>query len=267
MRDPLDELENFSTPGLAMNPLPASEVRRRGTRMRRRNNALAAIGGVAAVAIIATPLAMAATSDRTDTTPPPATRSPSPTATWVQEIPSDLDLTVDMGDAQTTVTTTRDPVADENICGVGWYFSPQPTDQLSASMENEGSEGGHDRHLVVFEDADQAQAAMQQFEAAPTSCDGVYSDEGNAYEMFPAEAGASSADESSAWVQGLHDETGLTGEGYVTVAQRVGNAILLDKAVSMGVGDESVRQDGVDNFVERDQQVVDAMTDVFSDPR
>ena len=34
-----------------MDPLPASEVRRRGTRMRRRNNALAAVGGVAAVAL------------------------------------------------------------------------------------------------------------------------------------------------------------------------------------------------------------------------
>ena len=53
MPDPIDELENFSTPGLR-GPLPAAEVRRRGTRLRRRNNALAAIGGVAAVAIIAT---------------------------------------------------------------------------------------------------------------------------------------------------------------------------------------------------------------------
>ena len=96
MPDPLDELENFTDPGLTMNPLPASEVRRRGTRMRRRNHALAALGGVAAVALIATPLAMAATNDRTDTTPPPATQSPSPTATWVQQIPADFPLTDDM---------------------------------------------------------------------------------------------------------------------------------------------------------------------------
>ncbi len=57
MPDPMDELENFTSPGLTMDPLPAAEVRRRGTRLRRRNTALAAAGGVLAVAVIAAPFA------------------------------------------------------------------------------------------------------------------------------------------------------------------------------------------------------------------
>jgi len=149
------------------------------------------------------------------------------------------------------------------VCGVGWYFVPQPADQLSASMENAGSEGGHARHLVVFTDAKQAAAAMQQFQDAPANCAGVFTDEGLRYEMFPADAGGSGADEASAWVQGLHDETSLTGEGSVTVAQRVGNAVLVDTAISMGVGDPSVREEGVQNLLRRDEQVLAQMC-VFS---
>ena len=93
MHDPADhdllrELENF-TPGLTMDPLPASEVRRRGTRLRRRNTALATVGGVAAVAIIAAPV-IALTGHPRSTAPEPA---PSPSPSWVQTIPSDFPLT------------------------------------------------------------------------------------------------------------------------------------------------------------------------------
>ena len=47
-----------------MNPLPASEVRRRGDRMRRRNTALATVGGVVAAAVfIGTPVALMSGND------------------------------------------------------------------------------------------------------------------------------------------------------------------------------------------------------------
>jgi hypothetical protein len=125
-------------------------------------------------------------------------------------------------------------------------------------MVNAGSEGGHDRHLVVFRDAEQATAAMNQLAQAPTSCDGTYSDEGFRYEMLPADASGSSAEDSSAWVQALTD-----GTGTVTLAQQVGNAVLIDAATSNGLGDETVRQDGTDNLLERSQEVVAQMC-VFS---
>ena len=60
MSDPIRDLENLKHEGMNVNPLPASEVRRRGTRMRRRNNAIAAVGALAVVAVVATPLAVVA---------------------------------------------------------------------------------------------------------------------------------------------------------------------------------------------------------------
>jgi hypothetical protein len=244
--------------------MPASEVRRRGTRLRRRNTALATAGGVLAIAVIAAPLAVLANNHSgADTTPPPATNTPSPTVTWVQEIPADFDLSAGMGAKGTAVTSDREPVVSESICGVVWTMVHTPQDQLSSSMENAGSEGGLERHLVVFADADEATAELEQFREAPSNCDGVYSDEGFAYEMIPATAADSSAEEAAAWVQALHGDAGLTGEGYITVAQQVGNAVLIDRAVSGGVGDEDVRRNGVDNLLERDTQVIEAMC-VFS---
>lgn len=255
MPDPIEELENFSIPGPAMNPMPAAEVRRRGNRIRRRNNALAAVGGVAAVALIATPFALFAGGQSSPDSVDPA---PQPT-TWVQEVPDGFDITTGIGDGQTEVTTSDDPLLIQNVCGVGWHVVPEPADQLTASMANPDSEGGHTRYLAVFDDFAQASAAMAQFDEAPSSCDGVYDDEGTTYEMLPADVAGSSAEDSSAWVQAMHDEVGMTGEGYVTVAQQVGNALLIDTAISGGVGDETVRDLAVSNLVDRSQDVVGSM--------
>ena len=56
--DPIKDLEDFNQQGLNVNPLPPSEVRRLGDRMRRRNAAFAAVGAAAAIAVIVTPLAV-----------------------------------------------------------------------------------------------------------------------------------------------------------------------------------------------------------------
>ena len=57
-----DDLSSFTdgfSEGMHVNPLPASEVRRRGDRMRRRNTTLATVGGVVAAAVfIGTPVAL-----------------------------------------------------------------------------------------------------------------------------------------------------------------------------------------------------------------
>ena len=163
MRDPLDELENFTDPGLTMDPLPASEVRRRGTRMRRRNHALAAIGGVAAVAIIATPLAMAASNNRTDTTPPPATRSPSPTATWVQEIPPAFPIADGLPDA--TIRDWYQQQSDADACdGLGWSPDTPATVDVSQAVQKE-TEGGWDRTLALYADEDAASRSLVALQA------------------------------------------------------------------------------------------------------
>lgn len=50
---PRDPFTDFDTGGIPVNPLPASEVRRRGDRMRRRRAAATAFGAAAAVAVVA----------------------------------------------------------------------------------------------------------------------------------------------------------------------------------------------------------------------
>ena len=95
--DPLESLDNFPE-GLHVDSLPASEVRRRGDRMRRRNTALATVGGVVAAAVfIGTPVAlMSGTTTRTPSTR--RSRPPTPTVTedaqpgWLTEIPAEFPL-------------------------------------------------------------------------------------------------------------------------------------------------------------------------------
>src|SRR6476620_11217103 len=109
MSDPIRDLEDLKHEGMNVNPLPAAEVRRRGTRLRRRNNALAAVGALAVVAVIATPLAVVARGG--DHAGPGPVDTPSPTRTvqgeWLQTIPGDFDLTALPADA-TFAFTARD---------------------------------------------------------------------------------------------------------------------------------------------------------------
>ncbi|HET9423219.1 MAG TPA: hypothetical protein VFO49_18925 [Nocardioides sp.] len=83
MPDPIEELSNFD-PRSPVNPMPAAEVRRRGDRLRRRNTALVVGGAVAAVVLVAVPVAVFAGGDNGGRTEPgPA------------EITSDVLLTAD----------------------------------------------------------------------------------------------------------------------------------------------------------------------------
>ena len=251
MRDPLDELENFTDPGLAMNPLPASEVRRRGTRMRRRNNALAAIGGVAAVAIIATPLAMAATTTRTDTTPP--VTNPSPSVTWVQEIPDDIPLTAGMPRA--TLEDGYEPLADADACaGLGWSPDGPPAAVDLQRVYQTENEGGWERTLAVYADEDAARQSLLDLQSRVQEC--AASTEG---EVRSTEAVSSDAS-SLVYI----DRISEAGDMFAHQVVQVGNALLLDTVLSFGSGDPTIIQRNADQLEEKSAPVVDAMEDVFA---
>jgi hypothetical protein len=144
MRDPIEELENFTSPGLPMDPMPASEVRRRGTRRRRRNTALATIGGIAAVAVIATPLAVLASnsSDKADL---------EPATDWHQTIPADFPLTTGMPNGS---QPSPDGVGLIPACGDTLWApgSPGLVDVNGASYAGENSSDTQDRSLAVYVD-------------------------------------------------------------------------------------------------------------------
>ena len=253
MRDPLDELENFSTPGLTMNPLPASEVRRRGTRMRRRNHALAAIGGVAAVAVIATPLAMAASSNRTDTTPP--VTNPSPSVIWVQEVPADFPIAD--GLPQATVRDWYDPQADADACdGLGWSpDGPPAAVDVSQAVQPE-SEGGWDRTLALYADEDAASQARLDLTARAAECAVATKGEGRSTEVVPSEV------DTLVYL----DHVSEVGDAWVHRVVQMGNALLLDTTFSMGTGDPAVVTQGVENIEAKSAPAVDAMCAFSADP-
>ena len=144
MSDPIRDLENLKHEGLNVNPLPASEVRRRGTRMRRRNNAIAAIGALAVVAVIATPLAVVARGGDDAGPGPVDTPSPSPTRTvdgtgWLQTIPGDFDRTARPGDATFAYTARDDSVVDDlTLCGRP-TFSTRSNDPVAPAVDTAGA--------------------------------------------------------------------------------------------------------------------------------
>jgi hypothetical protein len=252
MRDPLDELSNFTDPGLTMNPLPASEVRRRGTRMRRRNNALAAIGGVAAVAIIATPLAMAATNDRTDTTPPPAPQ-PTPSVTWVTEIPAEIPLTAGMPRA--TTEQGYEPLADADACaGLGWSpDGPPATVDLQRVFQTE-NEGGWERTLALYADEGAAQQSLLDLQSRVQECADTTEGAARSTEVVSSDAG------SLVYLDRISEASDMFEHRVV----QVGNALLLDTVLSFGSGDPTVVQRNADLLEEKSAPVVDAMEDTFT---
>jgi hypothetical protein len=89
MPDPIEELTNFD-PGASVNPIPAAEVRRRGERLRRRNRALVG-GAVAAVLLVAVPVAVVARGDDGGR-PEPAGLTPAALLT-ADEVPAREQLT------------------------------------------------------------------------------------------------------------------------------------------------------------------------------
>lgn len=227
MPDPMDELEHFTTPGLTMTPLPASEVRRRGTRMRRRNNALATLGGVAAVAIIATPIALAATGGPSaDPQPPVATQ---PAGGWQQEVPADFDITALPTDAGFTFDERDETVVDDlELCGTTAFATGSDdtvTDTAGASTDAEpNTDGGTGRTLAVYADDDAAQAALDRLRQGVLDCPVQEQPPGLPLVNDVIDGNVPGAEDSLVWTNQAKDGQTLS-DLTVTEVVRVGNAL------------------------------------------
>jgi hypothetical protein len=173
MRDPIEELENFTSPGLTMDPIPASEVRRRGTRLRRRNTALATAGGVLAIAVIAAPLAVAA-GGHSSSNPQPIPPSTQQATAWVTTIPADFPLTYGMPEknghdgSPVEARDTYEPQAVDVCEGEGW--SPEEATDVSQATYTGESEGGQDRALALYRDDRAASTALTTLTAEVEAC-------------------------------------------------------------------------------------------------
>lgn len=250
MPDPMDELENFTSPGLTMDPLPAAEVRRRGNRLRRRNTALAAAGGVLAVAVIAAPFAvMAGHTSSSDPDPAP---KPGPGVTWQQTIPADFPLSDGMPRA--TAQDEYVAQADADACdGLGWSpDGPPPTVDVQQIVQTE-NEGGVDRALALYADDEAAARARQGLQARVREC----AAETDGKSRYTEDVSSSAS--SLVYV----DHVSEIGEMYAHQVVQVGNALLLTTVYSMGGGDPAIVQQTADLIERKNAPVVDAMC-VFS---
>ena len=230
--NPIRQLESFNQQGVEVNPLPASQVRRSGDRMRRRNNLLAAAGAVAAVAVIATPMALV-TADRDDTAPPPVlTEGPSPTdaaeQTWVTTIPQRFPLTAGFPAVEGNVEFSLDKPSSGNqtlLSGgslTACETTPDggdPVDRLTTRLN--GPAEVRERELQLFADdtaaAAYADSVREVYEACPEQSDGGPGTITTA--VSPVELGDDA----------FEAKRSFSGTGRVVVqVVRVGNAVLVN---------------------------------------
>lgn len=258
MSDPIDELSGFD-PGPAMNPLPPSDVRRRGDRLRRRNTVLAGVGGALAVALIATPIALLGTRGDDDAAPDPA----PPTVDWIRSIPADFPIDDGMGGGSSIPTTVSDdrPYGEVvlpplNLCGTDVWSPDDAVDVLGAVWSNR-VEGGEQRTLAVYADGVTAQESLAAIADGVDAC----APSGPA-DFEYAGLRSTTGEESYAWVQRWRRGSEPTGDTDVWHAIRVGNAILLNKTYVPDAA-PSASQAAADLLGERAEGPVEAMC-VFS---
>lgn len=252
MPDPIEELENFTAPGLTMTPLSASEVRRRGARIRRRNNALAGVGALAAVAVIATPFAVFA-GNNTSSTPDPA----PPVTQWRQEIPSGFPLADRL---------YSDPAVSEDAgveliepCGrTAWSAdAPVTTVDLAGAVYKDG-EHGAGRTLALYGDDRSAGRALGEIESAIAAC--PVEPNGRGFDQRLDVAAADLGEESVVITQRSVDENGdLAGEMTVVQAVRVGNALLFASTWGEGGSSDEMAAQVSGDLAQETSGVVDAM--------
>ncbi len=269
MSDPIRDLDDFDPQGLLVTPLPASEVRRRGDRLRRRNRALAGVGAAAAVLVVITPLAMFA--DRGERAEGPSDTPTVPAAGWLTTIPEEFPLTTGLpsgtaprgGPVRMTSTSAIERLS---FCGrVAWSpTGPYLVEDVAGTVYTRTpTEVRGGRTLALYQDAAKATTALELIRADATSCP---SQEQNSFlgtSLARDVTAGGSGEESVVVTEQVLAKSGVpTGETFGSVVVRVGNALLLTTAGSPAR--QAVTANALVSAVsEQDVAVVDSMC-VFS---
>lgn len=263
-------------------PLAASEVRRRGDRLRRRNGALAVVGAVAAVAIVATPLALlsggggttaqpaTSTPSVTDTAPPPSETTtvttevgPAYLATVPDDFPLDDQLpeTNDV-DGSPVEITGRPAIARLEQCGTALWTpdGPAAATLSVAGVAFQGFEDTRRRTLALYASEDDAAAALRTIRDGLNDCH-IDSTDGGGSEVVADEM--TSVENESVFTfryrtDGRFD-TGLE----VLQLHREGNALLLATYYGEGGSSPSTIASAIDTAAADSAGVYDAMADAF----
>jgi hypothetical protein len=180
-------LESFTTEGTHVTPLAPSEVRRLGDRMRRRRNAAGVIAGVAAMAVIATPVALLANRGSGDSDPQPAPPGPTQTTEEARpvltEIPDGFPLLVgvenDPEGSEPTISPDEEGLESLALCARE-VWPAASVDRLAA--EDPALDFHYHRELLLFPSDAEAKAALAEVRdgladcASETTTDGAIPD-------------------------------------------------------------------------------------------
>ena len=266
-----DQLFDTLTDDLAVRPLPAAEVRRRGDRRRRRQRAAAGIAGLAAVAAVIVGVGVAVDGRGADRMVPAA---PTPTpSVALTTVPADFLLTrgmpSDPAPTQSLMTDTRrvggDAPQQLDFCDVPFWLASDAAQTLLAHW-TDGAEAYEYRTLSTYPSTADAATA---FDRILTVRGGCLTREISPIVVPIADPGTIGPgtigpDGVIAWVApDGHPWPTAGGAGIAYVAARVGNALLIDRANLMSATDPAVRQQTVDNLLHRLAPVLASMC-VFS---
>jgi hypothetical protein len=252
MSDPFETLKQNLDDGAAGPALPASEVRRRGDRMRRRRTTVRALGAACAVAVIASGgIAMGGNLTGSSPQPPPATRQVDPTPDRtepaeprrvVTAIPDDFPLAegypADTGSDQELVGPGADvPSLEEGVlvCDQVAYPTVDPAERLGAVFRQ--PEDFRSRELTTYPDDATARQALTNLVEAHRACAresfGGTPESVTLTEVRQSQLG----DDGYAVVRSYE----LGGEPAIGLSQiqavRVGNALLLSTTSNEGSGE------------------------------
>jgi hypothetical protein len=252
----LDELAGFD-PGLGAPLLPASEIRRRGDRLRRRRTGLVAGGAAFMVALaVGTPvLAMhGAHGDDVQPAPRPAPApAPGRPVDWLTTVPPAFPL----ADGFPTPSGSP-PKPDPELIPTCRPWELQSEDARVVSYAGE-SEGQAQRELVLFADAQQASAQMHALRDATTDCRATAS--GGTPLVFapvPIDQVEGQADQSYAYAQQSDMGDALMSDLTLVVVTRTGNALYVDSSYG-SAGGEAVIADELQRLQEASRVPLQAM--------
>jgi hypothetical protein len=262
--DPLESLDHFSE-GLHVNALPASEVRRRGDRMRRRNTALATVGGVVAAAVfIGTPVALMSGNgdDGVQPAPPAPTQTDGPSDDeWLTEIPAEFPL-ADGFPSTNGLDGSPTEVVDESVltavqlCGVEWPTG-DPVDAAGITYTGE-SEDTSDRTLRLLEDEAAAQASLDELREAVQSCPNQPTEGGDSVLLSSLVDLDLGIEDSVVVAQRVQFDDGLISDLTMTAVARSGNALFVESSYGSAADDDTVAFEA-ERLRERSAKVLAAM--------
>lgn len=244
--DPLESLDNFPE-GLHVDALPASEVRRRGDLMRRRNTALATVGGVVAAAVfIGTPVALLANNnDGKDDVQPAPSPSVSEDAQpgWLTEIPAEFPLADSFPEANGLDGSPTEVVDDPDIipvelCGTSWP-ALEPVDAAGITYTGESEDHGS-RVLLLLDDEEAATASLAQLLSAVQACPNQPTAGGDSILLSSLVDLDLDTEDSVVIAQQVQFDDGSISDLTITEVGRSGNAIWVETSYGSAAGPDVV---------------------------